>query len=114
LKRNFFRIFTYSFFQDLSDEIGCRPPVIIESPPPTVTVTVQTTLIINCTAIGIPTPEINWRLNWAHVPDKCKMTTTQLEGNKAFGRSFIYLHKIERFFDWGKAVSLKVKKGSVG
>jgi len=26
---------------------------------------------ITCTAIGVPTPEINWRRNWGHVPAKC-------------------------------------------
>jgi hypothetical protein len=26
---------------------------------------------ITCTAIGVPMPEVNWRLNWGHVPEKC-------------------------------------------
>lgn len=34
-----------------------------------------TTLMITCTAIGVPTPEISWRLNWGHVPPKCHMTS---------------------------------------
>lgn len=30
---------------------------------------------ISCTAVGIPTPEIVWRLNWGHVPPKCRQTS---------------------------------------
>ena len=45
------------------------------------------TFIINCTAMGIPTPEIVWRLNWGHVPEKCKMTSTPMAGNRAFGKA---------------------------
>ena len=35
--------------------------------------------------MGIPTPEIVWRLNWGHVPDKCSMTSIPLDGNRAYG-----------------------------
>lgn len=35
-------------------------------------------MILTCTAIGIPVPEINWRLNWGHIPAKC--TTTSING----------------------------------
>ena len=42
------------------------------SPPPKVEVDVSYTFVINCTAMGIPTPEVIWRLNWGHVPDKCR------------------------------------------
>jgi hypothetical protein len=61
------------------------PPIIIISPPPTVITEISYTFIINCTALGIPTPEIVWRLNWGHVPDKCAMTSTATDGNRAFG-----------------------------
>eukprot|EP00095_Tigriopus_kingsejongensis_P005966 maker-scaffold48_size466083-snap-gene-1.17 protein:Tk05966 transcript:maker-scaffold48_size466083-snap-gene-1.17-mRNA-1 annotation:"basement membrane-specific heparan sulfate proteoglycan core protein" len=71
--------------QDQSDEIGCTPPVIIESPPPQVVVDPSFTFVINCTAMGIPTPEIVWRLNWGHVPDKCSMTSSPQDGNRAYG-----------------------------
>lgn len=37
-------------------------------------------LVITCTAIGVPTPEINWRLNWGHVPSKCTMTSVNGTG----------------------------------
>lgn len=35
-------------------------------------------MILTCTATGIPIPEINWRLNWGHVPSKC--TSTSING----------------------------------
>lgn len=43
------------------------------------------TFVINCTAMGIPTPEVIWRLNWGHVPDKCRQTSTPTVGNRALG-----------------------------
>ena len=65
----------------------CVPvsPIIIVSPPPKVVVDQSYTLVINCTAMGIPTPEVVWRLNWGHVPDKCTMTNSESQGNRAFG-----------------------------
>ena len=56
--------------------LSLAPPIIIISPPPQVITEYEETFIINCTAMGIPTPEIVWRLNWGHVPDKCSMTST--------------------------------------
>ena len=56
--------------------IFTAPPIIIVSPPPRINVEIDHTFIINCTALGVPTPEIVWRLNWGHVPDKCTMTST--------------------------------------
>ena len=55
------------------------------SPPPTVSVSVGQTFIINCTTLGVPTPEIVWRLNWGCVPEKCTMSSTPQDGNRAFG-----------------------------
>ena len=37
------------------------------------------TFVINCTAMGIPTPEVIWRLNWGHVPDKCRQGGNSIE-----------------------------------
>ncbi len=73
--------------QDQSDEVGCRSPVIVVSPPPRVSVDVGMTFVINCTAVGVPTPQIVWRLNWGHVPDKCQQTSSPIEGGggRAFG-----------------------------
>lgn len=31
--------------------------------------------IITCIAVGIPVPEVVWRLNWGHIPGKCKTTS---------------------------------------
>ncbi|XP_046613235.1 basement membrane-specific heparan sulfate proteoglycan core protein isoform X7 [Neodiprion virginianus] len=60
---------------DGSDELGCSK-VTIQSPPPMmVELNVGETFTITCTAVGIPVPEINWRLNWGHIPDKCKTTS---------------------------------------
>ncbi len=40
-----------------------------------VMINIGTTIVINCTAVGVPTPEVVWRLNWGHVPSKCTMTS---------------------------------------
>ena len=29
--------------------------------------------------------QVVWRLNWGHVPEKCSMSSTLLEENRAFG-----------------------------
>lgn len=79
---------------DGSDEVGCcklkyfqlgifiysflflsAKPVISKPPPPMVHLHQHDTLIITCTAVGIPTPEIVWRLNWGHIPPKCRTTS---------------------------------------
>ncbi|XP_043603055.1 basement membrane-specific heparan sulfate proteoglycan core protein isoform X21 [Bombus pyrosoma] len=60
---------------DGSDEVGCSPVYIVKPPPPMIIMSQGTTLMITCTAIGVPTPEISWRLNWGHVPPKCHMTS---------------------------------------
>ncbi|KZS20079.1 putative Basement membrane-specific heparan sulfate proteoglycan core protein [Daphnia magna] len=61
--------------QDRSDEIGCSKPTILIPPPPMININIGTTIVINCTAVGVPTPEVVWRLNWGHVPSKCTMTS---------------------------------------
>ncbi|XP_032663569.1 basement membrane-specific heparan sulfate proteoglycan core protein-like isoform X7 [Odontomachus brunneus] len=63
---------------DGSDELGCSPVYIVKPPPPMVVLEPGDMLILTCTAIGVPTPEINWRLNWGHIPSKC--TTTSVNG----------------------------------
>ncbi|CAG9863069.1 unnamed protein product [Phyllotreta striolata] len=60
---------------DGSDEVGCSKPVISRPPPPMVSLHEGETFEISCTAVGIPTPEIVWRLNWGHVPAKCRQTS---------------------------------------
>ncbi|XP_020284881.1 basement membrane-specific heparan sulfate proteoglycan core protein isoform X6 [Pseudomyrmex gracilis] len=63
---------------DGSDEIGCSPVYIVKPPPPMVVLEPGNLLVITCTAIGVPTPTISWRLNWGHIPAKC--TTTSVNG----------------------------------
>ncbi|XP_064212839.1 basement membrane-specific heparan sulfate proteoglycan core protein [Tribolium castaneum] len=60
---------------DGSDEIGCSIPVVSKPPPPMVNLEVGSTFEITCTAVGVPTPEIVWRLNWGHIPPKCRTTS---------------------------------------
>ena len=57
----------------------------MESPPPLITIDQSFTFIINCTAMGVPTPQVVWRLNWGHVPDKCSQSNTLLEENRSYG-----------------------------
>lgn len=33
------------------------------------------TMTITCQAVGVPTPQVVWRLNWGHIPDKCSYTS---------------------------------------
>ena len=52
-------------------------PTIVVSPPKRIELEPFDTITINCTAMGIPTPEIVWRLNWGCVPQKCTMTSIE-------------------------------------
>ncbi|XP_050453317.1 basement membrane-specific heparan sulfate proteoglycan core protein isoform X8 [Cataglyphis hispanica] len=63
---------------DGSDEVGCSPVYIVKPPPPMVVLEPGEMLLLTCTAIGVPIPEINWRLNWGHIPAKC--TTVSING----------------------------------
>ncbi|XP_030745032.1 basement membrane-specific heparan sulfate proteoglycan core protein isoform X3 [Sitophilus oryzae] len=60
---------------DRSDEIGCIRPVISEHPIRMVRLSVGSLFQITCRAVGIPVPEIIWRLNWRHVPSTCRSTS---------------------------------------
>ncbi|XP_048488585.1 basement membrane-specific heparan sulfate proteoglycan core protein isoform X3 [Plutella xylostella] len=61
---------------DNSDELGCAK-VSIRKPPLPQNVRLQPgdTLTLTCAAVGVPTPLISWRLNWGHVPTKCRSTS---------------------------------------
>lgn len=50
-------------------------PVIVQNPPSMMSLNVGQTFTITCRAVGVPTPQIMWRLNWHHVPSKCVMTS---------------------------------------
>ncbi|XP_024875337.1 basement membrane-specific heparan sulfate proteoglycan core protein-like isoform X2 [Temnothorax curvispinosus] len=65
---------------DGSDELGCSPVYIIKPPPPMVVLVPGDMLVLTCTAIGVPIPEINWRLNWGHIPAKCTSVSTNGTG----------------------------------
>ncbi|XP_039313933.1 basement membrane-specific heparan sulfate proteoglycan core protein isoform X8 [Solenopsis invicta] len=65
---------------DGSDEVGCSPVYIIKPPPPMVVLVPGDVLVLTCTAIGVPIPEINWRLNWGHIPAKCTTVSTNGTG----------------------------------
>lgn len=56
------------------------PVYIVKPPPPMVVLEPGDLLVLTCTAIGVPIPEINWRLNWGHIPAKCTMTSTNGTG----------------------------------
>ncbi|XP_072931305.1 basement membrane-specific heparan sulfate proteoglycan core protein [Epargyreus clarus] len=61
---------------DSSDEIGCAPVHVTRPPqPPYVRLNPGDVLTLVCEAVGIPTPLISWRLNWGHIPAKCRTTS---------------------------------------
>ncbi|XP_041987673.1 basement membrane-specific heparan sulfate proteoglycan core protein-like isoform X2 [Aricia agestis] len=61
---------------DRSDEVGCSPVVVIRPPSPSnVRLIPGDNLTLECEATGVPTPLISWRLNWGHVPPKCRSTS---------------------------------------
>ncbi|XP_043237332.1 basement membrane-specific heparan sulfate proteoglycan core protein-like isoform X3 [Amphibalanus amphitrite] len=66
--------------QDRTDEVGCSTPVIVEPPPPMLSVDIGSVFVIRCLAYGTPEPEISWRLNWGHVPPKCSQESEDGQG----------------------------------
>ena len=66
--------------QDQSDESGCVQPVIIRGPTRNITVTLGSTIRIECQARGFPAPFINWRLNWGHVCEAPRCESTSEDG----------------------------------
>ncbi|CAI5441954.1 unnamed protein product [Caenorhabditis angaria] len=62
---------------DGSDEIGCVQPTVVEPPRTNIEVPRDTTFTLNCKAVGVPEPYINWRLNWGPVcePPRCLQTS---------------------------------------
>ena len=61
---------------DNSDESGCSRPTAVKVPPREIMVHVGERIVIDCEAIGIPPPLIVWRLNWGHVGQAPRVTTT--------------------------------------
>ncbi|KRY90391.1 Basement membrane proteoglycan [Trichinella pseudospiralis] len=64
---------------DGSDEIGCAAPVCVQLPQRELTVDCGSTIVITCRAVGVPTPYINWRLNWGPTcgQPRCVQTSDQ-------------------------------------
>lgn len=49
-------------------------------PPPMVNLEIGDLFVVTCTAVGIPVPEVVWRLNWGHIPDKCSYVSDSGNG----------------------------------
>ncbi|XP_039768050.1 basement membrane-specific heparan sulfate proteoglycan core protein isoform X3 [Ornithorhynchus anatinus] len=65
---------------DRSDEIGCMPPQVVTPPEELVQVSRGETVTFTCIATGVPTPIINWRLNWGHIPSHPRVSVTSEGG----------------------------------
>ncbi|KAM7098229.1 basement membrane-specific heparan sulfate proteoglycan core protein isoform 13-T13 [Molossus nigricans] len=65
---------------DRSDEFGCMPPQVVTPPQELIQVSRGQTVTFTCVAIGVPTPIINWRLNWGHIPSHPRVTVTSEGG----------------------------------
>ncbi|XP_003372256.1 basement membrane proteoglycan [Trichinella spiralis] len=64
---------------DGSDEQNCAAPVCVQLPQRELTVDCGSTIVITCRAVGVPTPYINWRLNWGPTcgQPRCVQTSDQ-------------------------------------
>ncbi|XP_036888870.1 basement membrane-specific heparan sulfate proteoglycan core protein isoform X6 [Sturnira hondurensis] len=65
---------------DRSDEIGCMPPQVVTPPQELIQASRGQTVTLTCVASGVPTPIINWRLNWGHIPSHPRVTVTSEGG----------------------------------
>ncbi|XP_053776217.1 basement membrane-specific heparan sulfate proteoglycan core protein isoform X1 [Desmodus rotundus] len=65
---------------DRSDEIGCMPPQVVTPPQELIQASRGQTVTFTCVASGVPTPIINWRLNWGHIPSHPRVTVTSEGG----------------------------------
>ncbi|XP_023578283.1 basement membrane-specific heparan sulfate proteoglycan core protein isoform X10 [Octodon degus] len=65
---------------DRSDEFGCMPPQVVTPPQETIQASRGQTVTLTCVATGVPTPIINWRLNWGHIPSHPRVTMTSEGG----------------------------------
>ncbi|KAM7247874.1 hypothetical protein CapIbe_001827 [Capra ibex] len=75
---------------DRSDEFGCMPPQVVTPPQELIQASRGQTVTFTCVAIGVPTPIINWRLNWGHIPSHPRVMVTS-EG----GRSTLTIHGVK-------------------
>ncbi|XP_061114862.1 basement membrane-specific heparan sulfate proteoglycan core protein-like isoform X3 [Conger conger] len=65
---------------DRSDEYDCSPPLVTSPPEESVKAQRGQTVTFTCTAVGVPTPIITWRLNWGHIPTSSRITVTNNNG----------------------------------
>uniref|UniRef100_A0AAR2M2N8 Heparan sulfate proteoglycan 2 n=1 Tax=Pygocentrus nattereri TaxID=42514 RepID=A0AAR2M2N8_PYGNA len=65
---------------DRSDEYGCAPPTVTSPPEESVSAVRGQTVTFSCTAVGVPTPIITWRLNWGHIPVSSRISMTSENG----------------------------------
>ncbi|KAL7864275.1 hypothetical protein AOLI_G00156950 [Acnodon oligacanthus] len=65
---------------DRSDEYGCAPPTVTSPPEESVSAVRGQTVTFTCTAVGVPTPIITWRLNWGHIPVSSRISMTSENG----------------------------------
>nr|Q05793.1 RecName: Full=Basement membrane-specific heparan sulfate proteoglycan core protein; Short=HSPG; Contains: RecName: Full=Endorepellin; Contains: RecName: Full=LG3 peptide; Flags: Precursor [Mus musculus]AAA39911.1 perlecan [Mus musculus] len=65
---------------DRSDEFGCMPPQVVTPPQQSIQASRGQTVTFTCVATGVPTPIINWRLNWGHIPAHPRVTMTSEGG----------------------------------
>ncbi|KAM5247632.1 basement membrane-specific heparan sulfate proteoglycan core protein isoform 2-T2 [Ctenodactylus gundi] len=65
---------------DHSDEFGCTPPQVVTPPQEIIQASRGDTVTFTCVATGVPTPIINWRLNWGHIPSHLRVTMTSEGG----------------------------------
>ncbi|KAL7859348.1 hypothetical protein SRHO_G00144950 [Serrasalmus rhombeus] len=65
---------------DRSDEYGCAPPTVTSPPEESVSAVRGQTVSFSCTAVGVPTPIITWRLNWGHIPVSSRISMTSENG----------------------------------
>ncbi|XP_035236655.1 basement membrane-specific heparan sulfate proteoglycan core protein-like isoform X3 [Anguilla anguilla] len=65
---------------DRSDEYDCSPPSVTSPPEESVKAQRGQTVTFTCTAVGVPTPIITWRLNWGHIPTSSRITVTSENG----------------------------------
>uniref|UniRef100_A0A915HKJ2 Basement membrane-specific heparan sulfate proteoglycan core protein n=1 Tax=Romanomermis culicivorax TaxID=13658 RepID=A0A915HKJ2_ROMCU len=63
--------------QDGSDEFGCWLCIYDFDG---YSACLGETLVLNCRAVGVPTPHITWRLNWGPVCDPPRCTQTSVDG----------------------------------
>lgn len=66
--------------RDASDEAGCSAPVIVVGPRKNVTVREGDLVVLECEAVGVPTPIVSWRLNWGNVGSPPRVSMTSVNG----------------------------------